>query len=187
MSINIDFEALTPSQQEKVSACGGNCSGCAIYLGATPAGEHTYAWHYGVSSGYTVLPVADDSPYFDYESGNISVGEREFTTDGQEVLPPAFEYLVHFDVRKWHELYRERMANGGFASAADEEAFLDCCGCQNRSRLPRRTTERLGLPREAEPAWAANCTVGPWELTKELYDASLAITLIRGGDRIAVV
>ena len=192
MSINIEFEALAHDQQTKVRSAYGTrerqCSGCAVYIGKTSAGEHTYFWHYGVSEGYVVLPVGSTAPFFNYESGTVWIGDREFTTDGQEVLPPPFEYLVHFDIRKWHNLYKERVANGGFASTEEEAAFLDCCGCNNRSAAPKRVAEKLGIQPNTEVVWLGHAWLKPWELTQDFYGACLAITIVlQNGDKIDVL
>ena len=98
---NLDFVQLTAAQQEAVQGAYGRdlsaeglrpleCAGCAVYLGATPLGENTYYWHYGASEGFVTLPIGDDRPDFDYGSGNLFVGGREFTTDGKEVPAPPF-------------------------------------------------------------------------------------------------
>ncbi len=92
--ISISFENLTQDQQTLVQDAYGtreySCAGCAVYLGQTPAGEHTYFWHYGSSDGYVALPHRDDTPYYDYSSGNITVCGHEYTTDGEEVLPAPY-------------------------------------------------------------------------------------------------
>jgi hypothetical protein len=178
MSI-IEFEALENDQQTKVQDAYGTrehqCSGCAVYLGKTSAGEHTYFWHYGVSDGYAVLLVADESPYYDYDSGNITVGGREFTTDGVEVLTPPFEYLCHFDIRKWPKIYLEH-------------DFLTCCECNAGSIPPERAAVALGLPIGQAVSWVGHFYLKPWELTEELFNAAVALTILRpNGDRIAVV
>lgn len=97
--MTISFEQLTPDQQALVTGAYDTdrsseglskleCAGCAVYLGETPIGKHTHFWHYGASDGFVVLPVGGDAQ-LDYDSGNLFFGDREFTTEGKEILREA--------------------------------------------------------------------------------------------------
>lgn len=154
ISISISFEQLTAQQKAVVQDDSPECSGCALYIGRTPAGPHTYFWHYGASSGYVALPLRGE-PGYDYESGNIFIKNREFTVEGKEVTPP-FHILCHFDVRK---------------VAGDYD-------CQTNSYPPRWVAERLGLEVGKQVEWLAHSWLRPGGLTGELKDAAVALTLV---------
>jgi hypothetical protein len=196
------FENLTAEQKKKIQDAFGtqkhSCSGCAVYLGKTEIGEHTYFWHYGASDGYVVLPIGREGvnsgyggyefAHFDYESGNITLntpeGNREFTTEGVEILPPPFQYLLHLDLRKYNTHYLEQVKEG-FASQEDEDNFLICCG--GGSYLPERAALTAGAEPKVGISWVANYWLAPWELTEELTRSALAITMVYPDDRRVIV
>jgi len=186
---NVNFEDLNPVQQDAVqyAFCGG-CAGCVAYIGETPAGSNTYFWHYGVSDGYVALPTNGESAQLDYESGHIFVVDREFDLDGLEILPPPFTLLVHIDIRQWHQLYKEQVERGGFASAEEEESFLVCCQCNSGSIPPERVATRFNLEPGKSVAWMGHFWLKPGELTNELKQAAVAITVeLPGGNRLEVL
>ncbi len=198
MTTETIFDSLTADQKNRVENSFGTresmCSGCAVYLGKTQEGEHTYFWHYGASDGYVVLPIGRggansgyEFAHYDYESGNITLntpdGSREFTTEGVEILPPPFQYLIHVDLRKYNTVYKEHVAaNGGvFPADGNEESFLICCG--GGSYLPERAAIVAGVEPKVEIPWVANFWLSPWDLTEELTRSAVAITVVFPDDR----
>lgn len=195
----VSFEMLNPVQQEAVQGAYGTdrsaeglksleCAGCVVYIGETAAGKNTYFWHYGASDGYVALPTNGEMAQLDYESGHIFVLDREFTTEGEEIAPPPFMILLHFDIRKWHQLYKEQVeGRGGFATAEQEENFLFCCQCNAGSIPPERVATRLKLDVGKPVIWIGHAWLNSGELTGELKEAALAITLeLPTGDRFEV-
>ncbi len=164
--INVDFEALTPSQQDIIKDAYGTheypCSGCAVYLGATPEAEHSYFLHYGVSDWYVSLPIADEGVTLNYEDGgSIDAGGRLFDLKGVEIIPPPFQLLVHYDTRKL-----QGEGSGG-------------------SIPPRTVAVALGLPVNKPVEWIGNMWLIPTELTPEILSAMVSIaTVYPNGDRI---
>lgn len=186
---NSFFESwmLTEEQQQKRGTAWGTRSattgkiiecpgGCIIYLGATWLGEHTYFWHYGASDGYVVLGEGCENPHLDYGTLEVTTfspsGERKWDLDGVE-WTPRFEMLVHLDLRKIPE---------------DDRVWEDY-QIQSGSFLPDHTTKAMCLPKGFVADWVGHVWLAPWEMTKVLHDAALAITCVKvvNGERQKIV
>ncbi|GEM_PF-5516239 len=175
----INFEMLTPEQREVVSSAYGTdrsaerlpnleCAGCVRYLGATTAGAHTYFWHYGVSDGYLTLPIGEQQPELNYNTLTITTfngGTREWTNDGEETTPP-FEFLCHVDTRKL-EGYEVNLNSGSY--------------------LPEHAATRLGVPPRVPIEWVGHLWMAPWDMTKQISDAMIALTIVHRDGRKVVV
>jgi hypothetical protein len=189
MTINVDFDTLDTLQQEKVQcACDTDegCKICVVYIGKTSAGEHTYFLNCGLTGEFIVLPVADENPHIDYKTCNIIVAGREFTENGEEVLCPQFEYLCHFDIRKWHPTCRKDSFRGFLTSEQVRDLQVHIDGHAN-SIPPERAAKALGLPIGQAVPWIGHFYLKPWELTNELFNATVALTILRpNGDRIVL-
>ena len=183
------YDSLTQDQKDKVYSCGGEfwtgtpfrrmeCAGCTKYLGATALGENTTFWHYGASSGYVALPFPGE-PHFSYDSGLLYLTDpsgigREFALDGEDVTPP-FWMLVHINDDKWGEYVDfVRSTEGARDPLVNEDTNAG-------SSLPEHAARRLGLDPDVIHDFVGHMWVKPWEISKGLMDAALAITAVFRG------
>ena len=167
------FETLTQEQQEKIQHGSKECAGCVRYIGGTERGEHTYFWHYGASAGSVVLPVGHENPGFSYDTGEIFFfdGERQrtFTLDGEDLTSP-FQYLCHLDVRKLSTEVQKGLP------------FLN-----DGSYLPEHAAKRLGVEAGIPIEWVGHIWLAPWDLSKPLTDAAVALTIVYQDNRRVIV
>ena len=188
-----DFYAqLTTEQKELVqganayqdgNGCWKQCSGCAEYLGQTALGEHTFYWHYGNGDGYVALPVAEGQLSYDYDSGHITVGNREFDREGEEILPPPFMVLVHFDLRQW-SAYADQYKEQSFSVSDEEAEWLRGCHNNSGSFAPEVLARKLGVEPGVPIPWLANEWFQPWEVDEAMLRAAVLVTVShRNGER----